>query len=79
MKKVILLMMVVLGMNAFAMRSNDGIDRDMRMMQMERMYEEREMTSRESDITFEERSEEEKVQWRFENMNRRRSGSRKNR
>lgn len=74
MKKMIILMMVVLGMNTFA-SSDNGMDRDMRNIHIENQQQGMEMMSRESNITLEERTDEEKDQWIFENMMRKSNGS----
>lgn len=72
MKKIILLMMVVLGTGVFA-SSNNGLDRDMRNINIQNQQQGMENLSRGSNTTLEQRTEEEKEDWIFENMTRKKN------
>lgn len=72
MKKIILLMMVVLGTGVFA-SSNNGLDRDMRNINIQNQQQGMENLSRGSNTTLEQRTEEEKEEWIFENMTRKKN------
>lgn len=79
MKKMVMLMVVILGINAFAADRDNGMDRDMRKLHMENQQNNREMISRESNTTLEQRTPEERDEWIHENMTRKSKGSGKNR
>lgn len=79
MKKMMILMMVVLGINTFAARNN-GMDRDMRNEAREvRQQESQGMIAREPLFTLDDKGEKEMQEWIHGNMTRKSSGSKRSR
>jgi len=79
MKKMIILMMVVLGMNTFAARDN-GMDRDMRSEAREvRQQENQVIIAREPSFTLNDKDKKEMQEWIHGNMTRKSNGSHRSR